>query len=57
MGSPNIMHDHMPDCQQDSWAWMTSQLNVALVGKAAWVIDVLGVLFDTPSMGVFTTRH
>ena len=27
------IHNRMPDCHQVSWAWMTSQLSVALVRK------------------------
>ena len=33
MASPGEIHDRMPYCQPVSWAWMTTQLNVALINS------------------------
>ena len=38
-------------------AWMNSQLKLALINKATWIIYVLGLLFDMLPVGVCTTRH
>ena len=57
VGSPEIIHDRMPDRHLVFWAWMTPQLNVALDSHSTWVIDVLGLCFDMLSMVVCTTRH
>ena len=50
-GSHNKIHDHTPDCNQVSWAWML-ELNVS-----SRTIDVLGFFFDMLFIGVCTTRH
>ena len=45
VGSPGIMHDRMPDCHPASWAWMTSQLNVALICKLPGSLMCLAYFF------------
>ena len=57
-GSKSIVLDRMPDCHQVSWAWMTSELNVALISKLCWPLMCLVYFFwHDLSMGVCTTRH
>ena len=55
--SPGIMHDRLSDCHPVSWAWMTSQLNLALIRKLHWSLMCLAYCFCMLSMGVCTTRH
>ena len=33
VGSPGIIHDRTPDCHPISWAYISLQLNVALIRK------------------------
>ena len=57
VGSPGIIHDRTPDDPPVSWAWMTSQLNVALIRKPRGSLMCLADFSDMLSMGVFTTGH
>ena len=50
-------HARLPPSFPGIDAWMTSQPKVALIHKATWVIDVLGLLHDMLSMDTFSTRH
>ena len=54
--SLGIIHNRTPDCHPVSWAWMTSQLNIALIHK--WQGSLVGLAcFDMFSMSVCTTRQ
>ena len=56
-------HDTRPLAQLSFWAWMHGgpliQLSTecSLDFQATWVIDVLGIFIDMPSMGVRKSRH
>ena len=50
------MHDRMSDYHQVSWAWMTSQPNVALIRSLRGSL-MLGLFFDMLSIDVCTARH
>ena len=56
-GSPAIIHDRTPDCCPVFWAWMTSQLNEALIRKLRGSLMCLAYFLDMLSVGVCTTRH
>ena len=49
-------HAQMPPSFLGKDTWMTSQLKMALLHKATWVIDVLSLFFDMSSVGVCTTK-
>ena len=57
VGSPGRIRDRTPDCHLNSWAWMTSQLKVAMSRKLRGPSMCFAYICDMISMGVSTTRH
>ena len=51
------LHDRTPHYHPISWAWKTSQLNVALIRKLRRSLMGLDYYFDMISMGVCTHRQ
>ena len=45
VGCPGIIHDRTPDCHPVSWAWMTSQVNVAWICMLRGSLMCLGYIF------------
>ena len=52
VGSPGIIHNRMQPSFQGIDAWITSELNEALVCKLRVSLISLADIFDIPSMGV-----
>ena len=52
-----IIHDRTTDYHPVPWAWMNSQLNVALISKLRGQLICLAYFFDMLSMVVCTIRH
>ena len=57
VGSPGLIHAQLPTIFLGMDAWITSQLNIALICKLCVSLMCLTYLFDVLSMGVCTTRH
>ena len=60
VGSPGIIHARTPGChpyfrRHGCMDDLTTEL--ALIHKATWIIDVLGLFVDMISTGLCTTRH
>ena len=53
------IHDCKPACHQFHWHRCKDRLKIErdFDSQTTWVIDVLGLYFDTLSTGAFTTRH
>ena len=52
VASLGIIHDRTPDFQPDSWAWMSSRLDVALIRTLRGSLMCSNYFFNMSSMGV-----
>ena len=50
---PGIIHERTPDCHPVSWAWMTSQLNLALIRKLLGSLMCLAYCYDMLSTSLY----